>query len=79
MQKEEKDMFFKKKSMEKKYYNKEQKMPVLKCSICNGEQVAGFQDKKTGAFEDIMFIRSQQELEQFMDMYGITEPLKKIY
>lgn len=72
-------MFFKKKSMEKKYYNKEQKMPVLKCSICNGEQVAGFQDKKTGAFEDIMFIRSQQELEQFMDMYGITEPLKKIY
>ena len=24
--------------------------PVIKCSICNGEQVAGFKNKSTGEF-----------------------------
>ena len=33
-----------KKKTEKKTYDKENKKPVLKCSICNGEQVAGFKD-----------------------------------
>lgn len=28
--------------------------PVIKASICNGEQVAGFRNKKTGKFEEVM-------------------------
>ena len=36
-------MFFKKKT-EKKTYDKSSKKPVIKASICNGEQVAGFKD-----------------------------------
>ena len=72
-------LFFKKKPVKMKSYDHEQKEPVLKCSICIGEQVAGFQDKKTGVFEDIMFIRNEKELEQFKEMYEITEPVKKIY
>ena len=34
-------MLFKKKKLT---YDKDNKKPVIKCSICNGEQVAGFKD-----------------------------------
>ena len=46
-------MLFKKKTI-KKNYDKENQRPVIKASICNGEQVAGFQDIHTGAFEEVM-------------------------
>lgn len=74
-------MFFKhnKHSVEKKTYDKETQKPVLKCSICTGEQVAGFQDKKTGKFEDIMLVRSPQDLETFKEIYEISEEMDKIY
>lgn len=53
--------------------------PVLRCSICNGEQVAGFKNKKTGAFSEVMFIRSPADLESFRAQYGIQGEIKKIY
>ena len=34
-----------------KTYDKENKKPVIKASICNGEQVAGFKDIHTGKIE----------------------------
>ena len=37
---------FKKKTVTKTY-DKENKKPVIKASICNGEQVAGFKDIHT--------------------------------
>ena len=33
-------------------YDKENKKPVIKSSICNGEQVAGFKDIRTGKMEE---------------------------
>lgn len=74
-------MLFKRKShpVEKKSYDRETKRPVLKCSICTGEQVAGFQDKKTGKFEDIMLVRSPEEIEVFRRTYDISGEIKKIY
>ena len=71
-------MFFKKKS-EKKTYDKENQRPVIKASICNGEQVAGFQDIHTGAFNEVMLIRSSDDLTEFMNMYGIEGKIEKIY
>ncbi len=71
-------MFFKKKT-EKKSYDKENKKPVIKASICNGEQVAGFQDIHTGAFEEITLIRNPEELSRFKDEYGISGDIEKIY
>ena len=56
-----------------KTYDKEVQKPVLKCSICNGEQVAGFKDIRTGKFEEITLIRNPGELEVFMKTYGIDE------
>ena len=32
-------------------YDKQNKKPVIKASICNGEQVAGFKDIHTGKVE----------------------------
>ena len=42
--------FFKKKTVIKTY-DKENKKPVIKASICNGEQVAGFKDIHTGKID----------------------------
>ncbi|MCI7106889.1 MAG: aspartate dehydrogenase [Agathobacter sp.] len=69
---------FKKKSIVKSY-DKENKRPVIKASICNGEQVAGFKDIHTGKIEEVMLIRSQADLENFKAMYGIDEAITKEY
>ena len=37
-----------KKNIVTKTYDKENKKPVIKASICNGEQVAGFKNIHTG-------------------------------
>ena len=68
-----------KKKTEKKTYDKENKKLVLKCSICNGEQVAGFKDIHTGKFEEVMLIRGAADLEAFRSQYGIVEEIEKIY
>lgn len=62
---------FRRKKTPKKTYDRENLRPVLKCSICNGERVAGFKDIHTGRFEEIMFIRDDRELDAFMKMYDI--------
>ncbi len=71
-------MLFGKKGQTKKgrnteEFDRENKRPVLKCSICNGEQVAGFKDIHTGKFEDIMLIRNAEDLEAFKERYGIAD------
>ena len=53
--------------------------PVIRCSICTGEQVAGFLNLSTGKFEEVMLIRTSQDLENFQNEYGITGTIKKIY
>ena len=66
------------KEVQKKTYDKENKYPVLRCSICTGEQVAGFKDIHTGKFEEIMLIRNEYELDEFKKMYDISD-MKKEY
>lgn len=58
---------------------KTHKKPVMKASICNGEQVAGFKDLHTGKFEEVMLICSAADLDAFRAMYGITEEITKEY
>lgn len=48
------------------------KKAVLKCSICTGEQVAGFKDIHTGHFDEIMLIRNAANLDAFMEMYDVA-------
>ncbi len=51
------EVFVEKEKTKRLSYDPDCKMPVIKASICNGEQVAGFKDIKTGAFEEIMLIQ----------------------
>ena len=60
-------------------YDREQKRPALRCSICTGEQVAGFWDLQARRFEEVMLIRGGDDLEEFCRMYGIAEEIRKIY
>ena len=69
---------FKKKTIVKTY-DKDNKKPVIKASICNGEQIAGFIDIHTGKIEEVMLIKSPAELEKFKAMYGIDEEIIKEY
>lgn len=62
-----------------KTYDPATQEPVLRCSICNGEQVAGFKDKETGHFEEVMLIRNDSDLELFRKEYGITGDIEKFY
>ena len=61
-----------------KDFDREHLKPVLRCSICTGEQTAGFQDRRTGKFQEIQLIRDQEDLQEFMDTYQIKE-IGKIY
>ena len=69
---------FRKKTVTKTY-DKENKKSVIKASICNGEQVAGFKDIHTGKIEEVMLIRSEADLDNFKKMYGINEKIEKEY
>ena len=53
--------------------------PVIRCSICTGEQVAGFRNGQTGRFEEVMLIRSPADLDEFKEKYGISGEIEKIY
>lgn len=68
---------FGRKKIKKLTYNKENLRPVMKCSICTGEKVAGFKNIHTGKFDDIMLIRDDKDLDKFMKMYGITSISKE--
>ena len=69
---------FKKKGVVQSY-DKENKKPVIKASICNGEQVAGFKDIHAGKIEEVMLIKSPADLEHFKAMYGIDKEIVKEY
>ena len=69
---------FKKKNV-KKSYDRECMKPVIRASICTGEQVAGFKNIQTGKFEEIMLIKSPKDLDDFKNVYGITEEIEKEY
>ncbi len=73
-------MFFKKKKEKIQVldYDREREIPVLRCSICTGEQVAGFKDIHTGKIRDIMLIKSERDIEEFKIRCGVDE-LKKVY
>ena len=53
-------------------FDRERMAPVIKASICNGEQVAGFKDLRTGKFEEVMLIRNDKDKKSFMERYGIV-------
>lgn len=73
-------MFHRKKKMpSSRQYDPSVCRPVLRCSICTGEQVAGFRRLDDGKFEEVMLIRDDADLAVFREEYGITGEIEKIY
>ena len=54
-------------------YDRENLRPVIRSSICTGEQTAGFKNIHTGKFTEVMLIRTSRDLEEFLDTYNIPE------
>lgn len=72
-------MFGRKKKIEKKSYDRENMKPILHASICTGETVAGFKNRQTGKFEEVMLIKSEADKELFKEIYDITDDLPTEY
>ena len=64
-------MFRKKKTEE--VFDRENQKPVIRSSICTGEQVAGFKDIRTGKFTEIMVIRNDKDMNDFLRKYNISK------
>ena len=71
-------MFGKKKNPERLRYDPALQYPMIRCSICTGEQVAGLKNRQTGKFEEVMVIRGEADLEAFRKIVG-TDQIPKEY
>ena len=54
-------------------FDKSGKIPVIRSSICTGEQTAGFQEEATGKIQDVMLIRGEADLRAFLEEYDLDE------
>ena len=52
-------------------FDPENQYAVIRSSICTGEKVAGFKNKRDGHFVEVMVIRSAADEQRFKDLYGI--------
>lgn len=59
-------------------YDPARKRPVIRASICTGEQTACLQDLQTGRLEEVMLLRSPADRAEFCRMCGIREDALKI-
>ena len=66
-------MFGRRKRQAVSPYDKTGKVPVIRSSICTGEQVAGFKDIVSGKFEELMLIRDERDLAEFLSRYQVEE------
>ncbi|MCR4776985.1 MAG: aspartate dehydrogenase [Saccharofermentans sp.] len=53
-------------------YSLDEWEPVIRSSICTGEKVAGFKNRQSGVFEDIMLIQTPGDIEEFRRKYNIS-------
>ena len=60
---------------------REQYEPVIRSSICTGEQVACMRERETGKLHEVMLLRTAADREEFCRLAGIEDPasLKTVY
>lgn len=55
-------------------------VPVVRCSICTGEQVLCAKERNSGKLIELMLIKNPAQLEGFCAANGIpSEDIEKIY
>lgn len=52
-------------------YDPQTQRPIIRASICTGERVAGFKDKTTGHFTEVMLLRTEADERQFKEAYHL--------
>ena len=70
-------LFGKRKEQKPQEYDRANLCPVIRCSICNGEQVAGFKDLRDGSFQEVMLIKNESDLREFKMRYGLDSVQKE--
>ncbi len=71
---------FRKRAPEPRRFAPEDFEPVLRCSICAGEQTACMREKATGKLRELELIRDERDLDKFCRDYGVKkEDIKRIY
>ena len=66
-------MFGRRKKQAAAPFDRGGRIPVIRSSICTGEQVAGFKDMVSGKFEELMLIRNTQDFREFLCRYQVEE------
>ncbi len=66
-------MFGRRKKQTPPPYVRGNKIPVIRSSICTGEQVAGFKDTVSGKFEELMLLRNDRDFQEFLRQYQVEE------
>ena len=66
-------MLFRKRKDPVSSYDKSEKIPTIRSSICTGEQVAGFKDPVSGKFEELMLVRDGRDFQEFLRRYQVKE------
>ena len=65
--------FRKKKNTLTVAYDPAEQKPVIRCSICTGEQTACLKNLQNGKLTEIMVINNPAELEAFQAACGVSE------
>ena len=52
-------------------FDPETQFAVIRSSICTGEKVAGFKNRKDGHFTEVMLIRNADDEKYFKETYGL--------
>ena len=73
-------MFKKKKGSSGISYDPRMQQPAIRQSICSGEMTAGFLDRETGKFHELMLLHGPEEKKKFCESTGVKpEEIKIIY
>ena len=63
--------YYEKNLREKIAYDPETQYAVIRSSICTGEKVAGFKNRKNGQFTEVMVIRTPEDEERFKKIFEL--------
>ncbi len=66
-------MWFQRKRPRPLAYDPARQQPVIRASICTGEQTACLRDRETGRLEEIMLLRTPEERRNFCRACGVRE------
>lgn len=65
--------YYEKNLREKITYDPETQYAVIRSSICTGEKVAGFKNKKNGQFTEVMVIRTPEDEARFRKIFELDK------